>query len=399
MIRLTAVDATGESPLIAIHLPPPEAAKAVRRAWDQGAAVTVVDPRAPHRRLASLMDALRPTHIVDQRGTERASGGRPVQGDVAAVVTTSGTTAEPRHVVLTRQAMESSARAVTAALEITPGEDRWLACVPLHHVAGLAIVARSYFCQTALAVHPSFDIGAVGEAADRSTVVSLVPTMLSRLIDADVPLRQFRRVLLGGGPIAPSLLGRAKDAGIEVTTTYGLTETGSGCVHDGKPLPGVEISISNNGEILVKGPVLMREYHHDAPASRRAFTDDGWLRTGDLGRLGADRHLCVIDRITDIIVTGGVNVSPTSVEAVLLEHPAVEDVCVTGASDEQWGERVVAFIVPRPGVEPPTLEELRTFSSERLMAAELPRELHVIASVPRSPGGKLLHRHLHRALR
>ena len=320
------------------------------------------------------------------------AGGRPVPGDVAAVVTTSGTTAEPRHVVLTRQAMESSARAVTAALEVTPGEDRWLACVPLHHVAGLAIVARSYFCQTALAVHPSFDVSAVDKAAGRSTVVSLVPTMLSRLLDAEVPLRRFRRLLLGGGPIAPSLLGRAKLAGIEVTTTYGLTETGGGCVHDGKPLPGVQISISSNGEILVKGPVVMRGYHHEAPANRCAFTDDGWLRTGDLGRIGGEGLLRVIDRIKDIVVTGGVNVSPTAVEAVIVEHPAVDDVCVTGAADEQWGERVVAFIVPRPGLEPPTLEELRSFSSERLAASELPRELRIVGSIPRSSGGKLLRR-------
>jgi len=388
------VDATGESPLVAIHLPAPEAAEAVCRAWDHGAAVTVVDPRAARGRLASLMQSLRPTHLVDGGGTERVAGGRPVPGDVAAVVTTSGTTAEPRHVVLTRQAMESSARAVTAALEVTPGEDRWLACVPLHHVAGLAIVARSYFCQTALAVHPSFDVSAVDKAAGRSTVVSLVPTMLSRLLDAEVPLRRFRRLLLGGGPIAPSLLGRAKHAGIEVTTTYGLTETGGGCVHDGKPLPGVQISISSNGEILVKGPVVMRGYHHEVPANRWAFTDDGWLRTGDLGRIGGEGLLRVIDRIKDIVVTGGVNVSPTAVEAVIVEHPAVDDVCVTGTADEQWGERVVAFIVPRPGVEPPTLEELRSFSSERLAASELPRELRIVGSIPRSSGGKLLRRHV-----
>jgi o-succinylbenzoate---CoA ligase len=265
-------------------------------------------------------------------------------------------------------------------------------------VAGLAIVARSYFCQTALAVHPSFDVNALRAAAGRCTMVSLVPTMLSRLLDAEVPLRQFRRVLLGGSAIAPSLLGRARDAGIDVTTTYGLSETGGGCVHDGKPFLGVEISISTNGEILVKGSVVMRGYHDDPPATRQAFTDDGWLRTGDLGRISAEGLLYVGDRINDIVVTGGVNVSPTAVEAVIVEHPAVEDVCVTGVADGQWGERVIAFIVPRPGVKPPTLEELRTFSSDRLTAAELPRELRIIASVPRSPGGKLLRRHLQRGL-
>jgi o-succinylbenzoate---CoA ligase len=381
-----------ESSLVAIQLPPPEAADAVRHAWDRGAAVAVLDPRAPRRRLTSLMEALRPTHLVDAGGTQPVAAGRPVADDVAAVVTTSGTTAAPRHVVLSRQAMESSAKAVTGALGIAPGEDQWLACVPLHHVAGLAIVARSYFCQTPLTVHPSFDIEAVGTSAGPATVVSLVPTMLSRLLDVGAPLDRFRRVLLGGSSLSASLLGRAKGAGVDVTTTYGLSETGGGCVHNGTPLAGVQVSTSGDGEILVKGRVVMRGYHRNPTASRRAFTSDGWLRTGDLGRV--DEHLTFIDRMKDIIVTGGVNVSPAAIEGVLLEHPAVADVCVAGEADEQWGERVLAFVVLRPGIRAPMLDELRSFCSGSLTAPELPRALRIVASVPRSPAGKLVRRHL-----
>ena len=170
-------------------------------------------PRPPgSTRAPRLLRTL--SHLSRRRGGNRARpGGRPVPGDVAAVVTTSGTTAEPRHVVLTRQAMESSARAVCRARR-RPREDQWLSCLPLHHVAGLAIIARSHFCHTALTVHPSFDVDSVGEAAGRCTVVSLVPTMLSRLLDAGVPLRRFRRVLLGGSPVAPSLLGQAEEVGV-----------------------------------------------------------------------------------------------------------------------------------------------------------------------------------------
>lgn len=386
----------GESPLLLIDLPPPEAALAVRRAWDRGEAVAVADPRAPRSRLLSLADALRPTHLVDGSGYRHLPGGQPVRGGVGAVVSTSGTTAEPRHVVLSREALETSARAVSEALEVVPAEDHWLACVPLHHIAGLAIVARSYFCGTALTVQPSFDVAAVGASSAHCTLVSLVPTMLSRLLEARAPLGEFRRLLLGGGPLPSSLRRLAADAGARVATTYGMSETGGGCVHDGIPLRGVQISISEESEILVKGDVVMSGYHLDLPATRIAFTSDGWLRTGDLGATDSRGRLEVIDRMKDIVITGGVNVSPSAVERVLMEHPAVLEVCVIGAPDDEWGERVVACVVPRSAADPPGLEELRSFGSERLSPAELPRELRLVAELPRSAGGKVIRRRLRR---
>ncbi|HUA96556.1 MAG TPA: AMP-binding protein [Acidimicrobiales bacterium] len=384
------MDPTCESPLVAIHLPAPEAARAVRRAWDDGAAVVVLDPRAPAARVTSVLEALVPTHLVDAGGTRRMARGRPAAAGVAAVVTTSGTTGEPRHVVLRRSALEASARAVSAVLEVVPGDDRWLACVPLHYVAGLAIVARSYFCETALTVHPTFDVAAVAASAGEATLVSLVPTMLSRLLDAGRAPSGFHRVLVGGSPVAPSLRRVAEDAGVRISTTYGLSETGGGCVHDGTPLPGVELSTSSDDEILVRGPVVMDGYLGDDLATARAFTADGWLRTGDLGRIDARGILSVTDRLKDIVITGGVKVSPTAVERVLGDHPAVADVGVVGLPDEHWGERVVAFVVPRPETDPPTLGELRSFGSHELTAAELPRELRLVASLSRSPSGKLL---------
>jgi O-succinylbenzoic acid--CoA ligase len=318
---------------------------------------------------------------------------------VAAVVSTSGTTAEPRQVVLTRAAMEASANAVSVALGGVASDDRWLCCVPLHYVAGLAIVARSYFCRTAITVHPSFELAAVAAAAGpadgpRCTLVSLVPTMLTRLMDAGAPLGRFRRVLLGGAPVPLPLRQRAESGGARINATYGLSETGGGCVHDGEPLTGVEISFSAEGEILVRGAVVMRGYHRDPAATERAFTPDGWLRTGDLGRLDADGRLQVIDRLKDVVITGGVKVSPAAVEGVLAEHPLVLDVGVVGQPDDEWGERVVACVVPRSRLERPTLGDLRRFAAGRLTAAELPRQLRYVESVPRSSGGKVLRREL-----
>lgn len=390
---------SGESQLVLVHLPAPEAAEEVRRAWDRGDAVAVVDPRAPRARLEAMAEALRPTRLVDRSGSARLPAGRPLPGDVAAVVSTSGTTAKPRQVLLTRAAMEASAKAVSAALGPGAADDRWLACVPLHYVAGLAIVARSYFCQTAMTVHPGFDLDAVSAAAvagegDRCTLVSLVPTMLARLLDAGTPLAGFRRILLGGAPIPPSLRERAAAAGAGIVTTYGLSETGGGCVHDGEPLRGVEVALGPDGEILLRGNVVMRGYHRDQAATEEAFTPDGWLRTGDLGRIGADGRLAVVDRLKDVIITGGVKVSPVAVEGVLAGHPLVQDVVVVGLADEEWGQRVVAFVVPGSDLERPTLDELRRFGADRLAAPELPRQVRYVRSVPRSASGKVLRRQL-----
>jgi O-succinylbenzoic acid--CoA ligase len=251
----------------------------------------------------------------------------------------------------------------------------------------------------AMTVHPSFELAAVAAAAGPAgeppcTLVSLVPTMLARLIDAGAPLRRFRRVLLGGAPTTPSLRQRAASAGVRINTTYGLSETCGGCVHDGEPLRGVELSFSAEGEILVRGAMVMRGYHRDAAATEGAFTPDGWLRTGDLGRLDADGRLRVIDRLKDLVITGGVKVSPAAVEGVLAEHPLVHDVGVVGQPDDEWGERVVACVVPRSPFERPTLEDLRRFAADRLTAPELPRQLRYVESVPRSSSGKVLRREL-----
>jgi o-succinylbenzoate---CoA ligase len=383
-----------ESPLVLISLPPPEATEAVRRAWDRGDAVAVIDPKSPRARVTALIDAIRPTHLLDASGTGSVEWGEPVSRDVAAVVTTSGTTAEPRLVALTRDAMAASARAVSAVLETDSTEDRWLVCVPLHFVAGLAIVARSYFCDVPATVHETFDIEALRTAAPRCTLVSVVPTMLTRLLDAEAPLQLFRRILVGGGPVSPALLQRARVAGANVATTYGLSETGGGCVHDGEPLDGVAILLSGDGEILVKGPVVMRGYHHDEAATWEAFTSDGWLRTGDLGLIDGGGLLQVTDRLKDIVITGGVKVSPTAVERVLVAHRAVDDLCVVGLPDDEWGEQVVAFVVPGPGTTPPTLEELRLFGSGQLTPPELPRRIVYVDAIPRSASGKALRRQL-----
>ncbi len=145
------------------------------------------------------------------------------------------------------------------------------------------------------------------------------------------------------------------------------------------------------GEILVRGPMLFRRYRGD-PHRTAAVLRDGWLRTGDLGRLGADGRLTVLGRADDLVISGGVNVHPDEVEAVLATHPGVAEVAVAGRPDPEWGQRVTAFVVPRDPASPPTLDELRAFTRDRLAAAKAPRELVMLGALPRTPSGKLLRR-------
>jgi O-succinylbenzoic acid--CoA ligase len=317
----------------------------------------------------------------------RASAGAVAVGTVA-VMHTSGTTAAPKPVELTSENFQASALGSAVALGLDQAE-RWLCPMPLTHVGGLSIPIRSAIYATTAVLHGRFDTERVlGELIDpgrRITMVSLVPTMLSRLLDAGLEHPPtLRWALLGGGPIAPALLERARDAGVPVAPTYGMTEACSQISTFGWPLPGAEIRISS-GEVIVRGPMV----------SAGALAEDGWLHTGDLGRFGERGRLEITGRQADTIVTGGENVSPGEVEAVLLEHPAVADAGVFGRPDPEWGEALVAAVVPRDGSHADP-EALRAFCAERLARFKVPKAFELVDGLPRTESGKLLRRQLPR---
>jgi len=412
--------AQDEAEAVAVLLPPPEAARAAVGLWEEGEAIVPLDAAAPAADLRRSLEALRPTALVDGDGRRPRAGGIPVARGVAAVVGTSGTTGERKGVELTFAGLAASGAAVAAAVGTRPG-DGWLCCLPIHLVAGLAVVGRAWTTGAALVVHPGFEPLAVADAGRRAdgspgdrpateagaaglgrTFVSLVPTMLRRLLDSDPDaVAGFGHILLGGGPIDPALLDRVRAAGAIVSTTYGMTETWGGVVHDGHPLDGVELRLDGPGddrdgigEILVRAPMLMRGYRLCPEDTAAAVDAGGWYRTGDLGRFdpNAGGRLWVVDRLGDVVNSGGVKVSPTEVERVLARHPAVADVCVAGRPDPEWGQRVVAFVVPAEPTVPPALDELRAFARAELPGPKLPRELVLVAAIPRTPGGKPLRR-------
>jgi O-succinylbenzoic acid--CoA ligase len=357
--------------LVAVDLPGgPDFVVALRRAWDRGDAVFPLDARLPVPARARALAVMAPSCIVDRHGEHRLEGGRPVEPGDALVMATSGTTGDPKGVVLTHAAMAASAEATSDRLGVDTGRDHWLACLPVAHIGGMAVVTRALHTGTRLTVLPGFDAGEVQRVG--ATLVSLVPTALARLDPAT-----FRVIVLGGSrPPA--------DPPANVVVTYGMTETGSGCVYDGVPLDGVEIDLAADGEIRLRAAVLLRSYR-DGHDPRDA---QGWFPTGDLGEWRGDR-LVVNGRRAELIITGGENVWPEPVEAVLATHAGVADVAVGPQPDPEWGERLVAYVVPRDPNDPPALASLRDHTKATLPAWCAPRQVVYVGSIPRSALGKV----------
>jgi O-succinylbenzoic acid--CoA ligase len=347
-----------------------------------------------------MLDALRPTRIVRSDGEQHAlpDGSGVEEGD-ALVVASSGTAGQPKGVVLTHEAVVASARATTARLAVDPSRHSWLACLPLAHIGGLAVVTRAVVTDTPLLVMPGFEAEAVEAAgrAGRATHVSLVTTALARLEPS-----VFTCILLGGSKAPDSLPPN-------VVKTYGLTETGSGVVYDGQPLPDVEVALrhadgtfstaagdagaSHEGEILIRAPMLFRCYR-DGSTGRVPGPDGdtSWFSTGDAGHFGEGGDLAVSGRIDDVITTGAEKVWPDVVERVLSAHPDVAEVAVWKRSDPDWGERVVAWVVPTD--DAPSLDELRKVVADAIAPWAAPKELVIVDDLPRTASGKVRRRAL-----
>ncbi|WP_051062785.1 class I adenylate-forming enzyme family protein [Ilumatobacter nonamiensis] len=348
MARLIVIDRPGG----------PDFVDTLSEIWEAGDAAFPVDQRLPPAARNELCRAMR---VGDE-----------VEAGDALVIATSGSTGAPKGVVLTHDAVAASATATSRRLDVGP-DDHWLACLPLAHVGGLSVVTRSLHTGTRLTVHAGFDAASVMSSG--ATMVSLVATALSR-IDPSI----FRTIVLGGSrPPA--------DRPTNTVTTYGMTETGSGVVYEGRPLDGVEVDIGGDGEIRVRCPMLLRCYR-DGVDPKDA---DGWFATGDLGEWRDDGRLHVLGRRGDLIITGGENVWPEAVEAALRSHPDVADVMVRGAEDAEWGQVVEAVVVPTAG-STPTLDALRGHVKEHHAAHLAPKRLVVVDAVPRTALGKPIRR-------
>lgn len=366
--------------------------RAGERTWTYGEAVAEVERRLGATPRLSIV-TLSPGSIFDLVAGI-SSGGitvvgprpqttRPVPADL--VVFTSGSTGAPKGVRLTRLNLTAAAAASAEHLGHGPDDD-WLLAMPLHHVGGISIVVRQAYVGGSITMLSSFEVESFAEAMRGSvTMVSVVPTMLARLVDRG-PFSGLRAVLVGGGPIPPGLLETASAAGLPVLPTYGMTETfgqvatlrpDAPLEYKAHPLPGVEFRTDGRGRIAVKGPQVSPGYagEPDRP--------DPWFVTSDFGEIDAEGALHVLGRVDTVIVTGGENVSPEEVESVVRGNEGVHDALVLGVPDPEWGERVVCVYAG-----PARPEELSSWVSERLPGFKVPKRFVALPSIPRTALGK-----------
>ncbi|BBY22887.1 o-succinylbenzoate--CoA ligase [Mycobacterium stomatepiae] len=318
--------------------------------------------------------------------------GEAIDADVALVATTSGTTGKPKGALLTAAALAASAAATHDRLG---GPGSWLLALPPYHIAGLQVLVRSVLAGSEpveLDVSSGFDITELPSAVARlgagRRYTSLVATQLAKALAdpaAAAALAELDAVLLGGGPAPRPVLDAAAAAGIAVIRTYGMSETAGGCVYDGVALAGVRLRV-DEGRVVIGGATLAKGYRN--PVDPDPFAEPGWFRTDDLGSIDSG-VLTVLGRADDAINTGGLTVLPQPVEAALCTHPCVGDCVVFGLPDDRLGQRVVAAIVVRDGIGPPTLDTLRAHVARTLDATAAPREIHVVKALPRRGIGKV----------
>ncbi len=372
--------------LVAFDQPPSSSLAAqIAEVLDRGEALCILDHRLSQAQRDEQLRILRPTALVNASGARTAlDGGLEVEEGDALCCLTSGSSGVPKVAVLTLQALEASARATSAALDVDTQTDVWLSCLPWAHIGGLSVALRSIITGTKLDVLPAFDASAVTEFATsgKATLTSLVATTLKRIDPA-----LFRSILLGGA--APP-----ENRPENVIATYGMTETGSGVVYNGLPLDGVSIGVDQStGGLLIKSPTQLRAYRN-APDPFTTGPDGtpGWLVTGDAGDINEAGMVSVRGRLDEVIVTGGEKVHPITVERALANAEGIDELCIWKRPDEEWGERVVAFVVPLPGAE----VSLEGWSAEleALKPWERPKELVLLTALPRLDSGKVARRQL-----
>ena len=366
-----------------------------------GAVLLPLGPRLSAAERTAAIATEKPAVDLDDAGElTQTEADLPLLGEhdmdeLACRVMTSGSTGAPDPVGLTYGNFLWSGVASAFNIGVEP-EDRWLCCLPLSHISGLSIVMRSVIYGTTAVIHDGFEVDRVTAALDGGgiTVVSLVTTMLTRLLEAGADLSGPRAILIGGGPVPDEPLEEAIGKGATVVQTYGLTEACSQVTtlapadaqrklgSAGRPLLTTHLRIQE-GEILVQGPTV-------APGRADA---DGWLHTGDLGRIDEEGFLYVEDRIDDMILSGGENVVPAEVEKVLLRHPEVADAAVVGREDPEWQQAVTAIVVLTDGSEV-TPDQLRRHCAESLAGFKVPKRVELAAALPRTPSGKLMRRAL-----
>jgi long-chain acyl-CoA synthetase len=430
----TAILALGAVVVPVIFLLGPEEVRHILQDSEATVVITSTDMLWKVEPSIGRVPTLRHVLLVDGGGGGALSlaelaAGRPdawppverADGDLAVILYTSGTTGTIKGVALSHGNLASNARAVASLYELDR-EDWALAVLPLSHSYGLTLMNAGHLLGTRAVLLRWFNPEEVLAAIEAYRVrsMSCVPTMFVYLLDfPEADRYDTSSMVLWGSGAAPLPVEIVepfeKRFGGRILEGYGLTEAAPvvsahrlsmerrlGSV--GKPLPGVEVRVVDDadrelpageaGEVVVRGPNVMLGYYRMPEETARTLRD-GWLRTGDIGRLDADGYLWIVERKKDLIIRGGFNIYPREVEEVLYAHPGVAEAGVVGRPDPLMGEEVLAFVVRRPG-ETATAEDLRAFCQERLATFKCPREIRFVDALPKTPVGKVLRKELRR---
>ena len=378
----------GTDELVVIDMPPgPEWIGLVTRLWQDEIPFLPLDHRLTDGERRAIVDRARPHFVRDAGGETLLADAAPVAPGVAIVMPTSGTAGDPKLVELHRVAVVVAVSRSAKRLGASP-EAPWVCPLTPAHIGGLLVLLRAAILGAPVTMHGSFDPERLVREGEGAAYVSVVPAMVRRLVAADLSLEGLT-LLVGGDAIDADTADAARARGACLVTTYGLTETCGGFTYDGVPLDGMQVRLDVNGAIEVSGSTVMEDYRLDPAATGAAFTTDGWLRTGDLGEIDDEGRVSVHGRADHVIRTGAEKVWPEEVERMLAGHPKVVDIAVAGRPDPEWGSRVIAFVVPAVIDDPPSLEELRAYGTERLARFKLPRELSLVAEIPRTGTGKV----------
>ncbi len=431
--RLTA-QGVGSSSLVALHVNNhPESVFAIHALCYIGARILLLNTRLTTPELFWQIEHAKPDFLLTTKEFPTSSINQilikdlpqlegkpfPIQethssSEVATIMYTSGTTGKPKAVQQTYSNHYYSAISSCENLGVS-ALDKWLCMTPIYHISGLAILFRSVICGISVHMLERFEPEQANRAIinDQVTIASVVSTMLTKMVAENSAYpTTFKGMLLGGGSVPKSLLKLCQEKRIAVFQTYGMTETCSQFAtlapvdsmrklgSAGKPLENCELRIVNadgkqclpnvSGEIVVKGPVVTSGYLYEENAD--AFADC-WFHTGDIGCLDEEGYLFVLDRRSDLIISGGENIYPAEIEAVLLTHPHVIDAGVTGIADDTWGQVPIAVVVVN---EPVEQTKLRTYCEERLAKYKVPKKIIIVEELPRNAAGKLLRRELKR---
>ena len=364
--------------LVALDLPWDDAfPAALAEVWEGGDAACVLDRRVAESARGAELATLSPTLRRGPHGDVVIDANAEVPDGTALVVASSGSSADPKAAVLSMAAVEASARLTSARLGVDPVRHRWLACTPLSHIGGLAVVARSLVTDTPVTVSAGPGRRHLGNELAEVSHAAVVSAMLT---EAD--LSGLEAVLVGGAAPPSSLPPNA-------VATYGMTETGSGVVYDGIPLDGVELAVGADGEILLRSPTLATAYRDRTLPLVTLAGGEPWFPTGDVGSIGDDGRIEVRGRSGEVISTGGEQVWPADVERLLAEHAAVAEVAVTGRADERFGAIVVAHVVASDPAAPPGIAELAEVVRAAGLPWAVPRVLELHAALPRLGSGKV----------